>query len=89
MKKRIAIVMAVLTLFLLGTVIGVMATEHGPTVRYAVMPGIAAGGRYQLAGLSWQVDAMVGGGHYRLLGIFAPSLAGSGCCCTYLPCVRR
>ena len=89
MKKRIAIVTAILILFLLGMVVGVMAAEHGPGAQVAVMPGIAFGGRYQLAGLSWQANSTTGGGDYRLTGIFAPGLTGSGCCCTYLPCILR
>ena len=89
MKKRVAILTAILTLFLLGTAIVALATERSPVARYAVAPGIAAGGRYQLVGLSWQVSGTASGGDYRLLPVAAPQLTGSGCCCTYLPCVSR
>lgn len=88
MKKRIAIMIAIQILLLLG-VIGVMAAERGPSAQVAVMPGLAVGGRYQLTGLSWQANNTTGGGDYRLTGIFAPGLTGNGCCCTYLPCILR
>ena len=59
---------------------------HGPTTLYTVEPGAASGGLYHLTGLTWQVDGTVGGGGYRLSPT-APRLRGSGCCCTYLPCI--
>ena len=89
MKKRSVFVSVIQILLLLGMVVGVMAAERGPGAQVAVRPGTAVGGRYQLAGLSWQANSTTSGGDYRLTGVFAPSLTGSGCCCTYLPCVLR
>jgi hypothetical protein len=93
MKKRSVIVSVIvsviLILLLLGMVVGVMAAERGPGAQIAVRPGTAVGGRYQLAGLSWQANSTTGGGDYRLTAIFAPSLTGNGCCCTYLPRILR
>jgi hypothetical protein len=51
------------------------------------------GGHYQLTGVTlgdaqgsaWQAS----GGGYHLQGLAGPQLTGSGCCCTYLPCLRR
>ena len=52
-----------------------------------------AGGGYRLTALDWprsvslaETSALAGGGQYRL---WSPSLVGSGCCCTYLPCTMR
>jgi hypothetical protein len=61
----------------------------GSSVRYAVEPGSASGGGYQLASLTWYLSGTASGGSYHLLGPAAPRLRGSGCCCTYLPLVVR
>lgn len=49
----------------------------------------AAGATYQLRSLTWQVDGAAVGGAYRLTSAPGSVSAGSGCCCTYLPCVIR
>jgi hypothetical protein len=51
--------------------------------------GAASGGRYRLSSLAWQVKGSAAGGGYLLQGPVQPALNGSGCCCTYLPCVLR
>jgi hypothetical protein len=56
---------------------------------YAVEQGGASGGRYHLISVSWQVSGAASGGGYRLLSASSPTLRGSGCCCTYIPCVLR
>ena len=89
MKKRIAIVIVIQILLLLG-VIGVMAAERGPEhagCRHAGARRWRA--LSELTGLGWQANGTTGGGNYRLTGIFAPGLTGNGCCCTYLPCILR
>ena len=54
---------------------------------YQVAGGLISGGAYRLTAADWQVSGMATGGGYRLLGPAALGPAGSGCCCTYLPCV--
>jgi hypothetical protein len=58
--------------------------------------GTASGGGYHLtslapsaiSGLAWQVSGTASGGSYRLSAALAAA-AGSGCCCSYLPCITR
>ena len=63
---------------------GVLAQPAGP---YQVAGGTMPGGYYHLTTAGWQVSGVASGGAYRLLGPAALGPAGSGCCCTYLPCV--
>ncbi len=65
---------------------GVQAQSTGP---YEVESGMASGDGYRLTTTTWQVSGTASGEGYRLLGPAASELAGSGCCCTYLPCVMR
>ena len=78
MKRRILVLTAIVALLLLGTV--ALAQSGGP---YVVETGYAAGGSYYLISLAWQVSGTSRGGDYRLLGPAAPTVRGSGCCCTY------
>ncbi len=57
--------------------------------RYQVETGTISGGGYQLTTFGPQTGNVAAGGGYRLLGPAAPALRGSGCCCTYLPCIVR
>ena len=59
------------------------------TGQYRVEGGMISGGGYRVTTANWQVSGTASGGGYRLVGTMAPGLAGSGCCCTYLPCVMR
>jgi hypothetical protein len=45
------------------------------------------GGSYSLENLSWKVSGRLSGEGFRLESPEDPDLTGSGCCCTYLPCV--
>ena len=55
------------------------------------------GGRYQLTNVTlhfaqsigWQDSDLASGGGYHLKPLANPQLTGNGCCCMYLPCVRR
>ncbi len=71
---------------------GVLAQSPGrglATGPYQVAGGLISGGSYRLTIADWQVSGTASGGGYRLVGPAAPGAAGSGCCCTYLPCVMR
>jgi len=88
-----------LVLSLLAVTAAVLAQAGGPGREQAptVQAGTVSGGSYQLTSLplrqaqgdAWQVSGAVAGGDYALTSPSAPTLRGSGCCCTYLPCVLR
>ncbi len=82
MRIRITLLLILLAFTLLNT--GAIAL---PAPRYQVETGTISGGRYQLASFGAQADNVAAGGVYRLAGPTAPKLQGSGCCCTYLPCI--
>jgi hypothetical protein len=84
MKIRITLLLILLAFVLLGTGAGALSTP-----RYQVEAGTLAGGSYQLTSFGPQADNVSAGGAYRLLGPSALDLNGSGCCCTYLPCIMR
>jgi hypothetical protein len=80
----------VAVLLLVGVVLlasaPLMAQGGGPGgACYGIQASVAAGGGYQLSSLVWQVSGATSGGRYSLTVPQAPSLRGSGCCCTYLP----
>jgi len=64
-----------------------------PGAGYAVQPGTAAGGGYQLGGADWAVRGIssaslgtAGGGGFRLEAGSGVRGTGTPCCCSYLPC---
>jgi hypothetical protein len=85
MKTRIAI----LLVFLIGALLvtGIVLAQGGVGAR----PDITAlsGGHYRLVSVGVQADVVASGGGYTLLQPAASAGQGSGCCCTYLPCVLR
>jgi hypothetical protein len=89
MKGRVVILAVVA--FLLLTTSGLAQAGRW----YPVEKGTAAGGGYRLTSLApaqgdtWQVQGSASGGGYRLLAPVTAGYVGSGCCCTYLPCVLR
>lgn len=88
--KRMAVLLVIL--LLLGVTLQVRAPMMAQTVtlgpaRYRVEAGSVAGEGYQLSSQAWQITGAARGGTYRLSIALEPSLRGSGCCCTYLPCV--
>jgi hypothetical protein len=87
--KRTAILLTLTAVLLLAGVALAQSGGPGSAVWYTVEQGTATGGGYYLTSPAWQVSGAASGGEYRLLGPAAPMLRGSGCCCTYLPCVLR
>ena len=91
MNKHIfttAVITLVCVLVLAGVALAQSGSQPSPSW-YAVEQGGASGGRYHLTSVPWQVSGAASGGGYRLLSASSPVLQGSGCCCTYLPCVLR
>ncbi|MBN1139379.1 MAG: hypothetical protein JXM73_22570 [Anaerolineae bacterium] len=84
MKIRITLLFILLAFVPLGTGAGALSAP-----RYQVEAGILAGGGYQLTSFGPQADNVSAGGAYLLLGPSAPAGQGSGCCCTYVPCIMR
>jgi hypothetical protein len=83
-KTRITLLLIVLAFVVLSAGVGALSTP-----RYQVEMATIAGGGYRLTGAGPQAEIVSAGGAYRLLGPSAPAGQGSGCCCTYLPCILR
>lgn len=86
MKTRIMLVLLLIALLLLST--GAVASSAPP--RYRLEVGPLPGGNARLTNVGVQVRVVSAGGAYRLAtgpatGSVSGS-AGSGCCCTWLPC---
>jgi hypothetical protein len=84
MKTRIALLLILLILALLATSAAAFSTH-----RYQIEAGTISGGAYQLTSFGTQADYLASRGKYRLLEPLALNQRGSGCCCTYLPCILR
>jgi hypothetical protein len=54
-------------------------------------PGAALlrGGHYRLSGQPQVERLLASGSRYHLRALASPQLTGDGCCCAYLPCIRR
>jgi hypothetical protein len=83
-RRRIALLAAVVTLLLLSA--GVSAQPGGG---YAVEEGTLTGGGYRLTSVGLPTGGTMSGGGYQLLNLPKSPAIGSGCCCTYLPCILR
>jgi hypothetical protein len=92
MKARIATLTVVVLLLTTGLLPGAAPAVAQPDGQSAVQNSISSGGNYRLIGLEEEASAVAvaSGGGYRLFQVpEAQTLAGSGCCCTYLPCILR
>ena len=87
--KRMTIFLTIAALLLLGSAALAQSGGPEPPALYSVQQGTVSGGDYQLTNLSWQVSGEASGQDYRLLDAATDGLRGSGCCCTYVPCVLR
>jgi hypothetical protein len=84
MKTQITLLLFLIAFLLLSTGADALSAPL-----YQVETGTISGGSYQLMSFGVQAGSIAAGGAYRLLGPSAPNLQGSGCCCTYLPCILR
>jgi hypothetical protein len=84
MNARIALLLFLVACLLLSTAVVAEAPSG-----YQVRAGTLSGGRYQLTSVGLQAGNVAAGGVYRLLGTTSAFQVGSGCCCTYLPCILR
>jgi drug/metabolite transporter superfamily protein YnfA len=81
MKKRTWWILIVLVALLVS---GVMLTQTALASRET-----ATGGVYHLTTLTWQVSGSSGADGYRLQSYSQRDLTGNGCCCLFLPCIKR
>jgi len=96
MKTLVALLLVISLLAVAGVTLA-QSGRPGPGQPVSVQAGTSSGGTYQLASLplrqaqdnAWQVSGTAFGGGYALASPQAPALRGSGCCCTYLPCLLR
>jgi hypothetical protein len=83
-RRRIVLLAAVAILLLLST-----AASARPGGDHAVEEGTLSGGGYRLTSVSLPAGSTMSGGGYQLLSLARSMASGSGCCCTYLPCIVR
>jgi hypothetical protein len=88
MKTPIALLL-VITLLAGGGAALAQSSGPAPGQPMSIQAGTSSGGNYHLASLEWQVSGTAAGGGYTLAMPYTPALRGSGCCCTYLPCILR
>ena len=101
MKTRTAILIAIVALLLVSSVAIARPDNRAPGTWSFFKPASAAAQGYRLTsvtlrqpfdfaqGSAWRVSGTASGGGYRLSEAAPSALTGSGCCCTYLPCVLR
>jgi hypothetical protein len=90
MKIRLTILMAVMTLLLLGTLASAQSNRPAQSLDVAVQAVMIQGGSYQLTSSGSPIGDTSSGGAYRLLTLAASSPSrANGCCCVYAPCVMR
>jgi hypothetical protein len=91
MKPRIVVILTLVVFLLLasGAIASAQTSRDRATFSYQVEVGVAAGKDYRLSNLTWQVSGAISGGEYRMLDPISSTVAGSGCCCTFLPCLTR
>ncbi len=88
--KRTPMITALVVLACLlsgGAVLAQSDRQSSVPTLYTIESGVTSSDLYRLISISWNVDGTASGGGYRLSGPARPALRGSGCCCTYLPCV--
>jgi hypothetical protein len=88
MRTLIALLLIIALLAVAGAALA-QSSGAGPGQSLSVQAGTSSGGSYHLTSLAWQVSGTAAGGGYALTSPQAPALRGSGCCCTYLPCILR
>ena len=87
-KTRIAVLLAIVVLLLIGSV--APAQSNGPPpAQYIVALGTVSGGSYRLTSQVWQVGGVASSERYHLVSPASPTGTGTPCCCTYLPCVLK
>lgn len=90
MKSRFIIITFLAILFLvLGSIVTTQARGEAPSISYQVANGTTSGEGYQLITYNWLIRGTLSGDRFLINIASSPLLNGSGCCCTYLPCILR
>jgi hypothetical protein len=89
MKLHTVVIVVSALILLLTTVVLAESDGRNRAGGYTAEAEVASGGNYRLTSLFWPGSATASGGDYRLMIASAPRPSGSGCCCTYLPCILR
>jgi hypothetical protein len=86
MKKRIFLLLMIACLLLVTTA---QARSDRSQPTYFVHASSIAGGPYSLASLNWHFGGTVESQRYVLASPSILASAGSGCCCMFLPCLKK
>jgi hypothetical protein len=91
MKPRILIIFTLVVIMLLAcwVIASAQTSRISAASVYQVDTKLVTGEGYRLTHLTWEVSGALSGDRYQMLDPAAPTLTGSGCCCTYAPCVLR
>jgi len=88
MRTPITFLLVITLLAVAGATLA-QSSGASPGQPMSVQAGTSSGGSYHLTSLAWQVSGTAADGSYALAAPYASALRGSGCCCTYLPCILR
>jgi len=87
MMRTILLLLLTVCLLSIGTAIAQNNVDGSePTYR---VERIASSVGYHLSGINWQFSGVSSSSRYQLLSQLDQQTYASGCCCVYLPCVRR
>jgi hypothetical protein len=86
MKKLIMILIVLACLLLVVTA---KASRDPVLPNYMVQVGVVTGGNYTFTSMSWQVSGATQSQRYFLASPATPDTTDNGCCCLFLPCLRR
>ena len=105
MDNRTFAVLLAVALLLLGVSLSGPVAEKTPAAAMPAASVVDSGGDYRIVVESTpatrilvrQVSGVIVGGHYRIepaasiwsASSTTPASSEAGCCCTYLPCMRR
>lgn len=90
MKFLKALILFLFCLLIFAVSFGMdIAAADNPNSQLNILAEEISAGSYMIVPLEWQVVGTTAGGGYTLEASQAVPLTGSGCCCTYLPCVIR
>ena len=86
MRPGITILIIILAMLLIS---GAALAQSGGRAGGEPTLAASSGGGYQLSRLELQAGGTASGAGYMLTAFSRPLSSENGCCCAYLPCVRR
>ena len=85
--KRIAILLLLIAFLILAGGVLAKSTDSGFVRVNQLTENVLTGGEYRITQSLLKEFDSIHGGDYVLFSQSAPIENGSGCCCTYLPCI--